>query len=361
MEAGRPVDWLRAQELTWCSAKQFLLTHMPRFDLHFLPGSVSVEGTSMLDDNIAFALMAWNASSLQPRPPTQLAFAYLLPYSTYHESRSNWRPLFFAKYFRLAEKLSTSRQVVDALIGKGVQIMNWTAFSWPDFNGKATADNRYLLGPFALGSAPPVVAPTDFLAYGYGSCTAWSKFLVSALKAVGVPAREVGSPCWNTGEFSGLASANPNVSACWQAGANGESGGKYLNNHNWVEYWDNQGKDWHFLDVATSSSAEKSWFCGNFTQGCACGSPAGRAMQDHDILAPTWSLPGEDPEAHGGPVLDVATGLRLSTGQAVSPLVWSPRLTSPLGISLKDVGLRMVNRTAFYRCTSSPGPSSLYM
>ena len=42
---------------------------------------------SMLDDNIAFALMAWNASGLFPRPPVRLALAYLLPYATYHESR----------------------------------------------------------------------------------------------------------------------------------------------------------------------------------------------------------------------------------------------------------------------------------
>ena len=63
--------------MSWCSARQFLLSHMPSFDLQFLPGprwkapkgtvavtgAVSVEGASMLDDNIAFALMAarWNS------------------------------------------------------------------------------------------------------------------------------------------------------------------------------------------------------------------------------------------------------------------------------------------------------------
>ena len=37
-------------------------------------------------------------------------------------------------------------------------------------------------------------------------------------------------------------------------------------------------------------------------------------------------------------VLSVQHGLRLSSGLAVSPLVWSPRLTSPLGAPLKNVG-----------------------
>ena len=62
--------------------------------------------------------------------------------------------------------------------------------------------------------------------FGYGSCTAWASYLVAALKAVGVPAREAGSPCWNTGEFAGAAVNNQNVSACWSGGLpGGPSGG----------------------------------------------------------------------------------------------------------------------------------------
>ena len=57
-----------------------------------------------------------------------------------------------------------------------------------------------------------------------------------------------------------------------------------------------------------------------------------------------------DPGAtHGDTVIDVAD-LTLTTGEHVSPLVWSPFLTSPAGDPLKDVGLRVVNRTDFYRC-----------
>eukprot|EP00439_Symbiodinium_sp_Y106_P080098 s234_g18.t2 len=273
------VMWQTARELDWCVARQFLLSHMPEFDLHFLPGSVSVDGESMLDDNIAFALMAWNASNLNPRPPMAVALPYLLPYASYHEARSNWRPLFFAKYFSAAAELQSSQAVVDALIGDGVRLMNWTSFKWADFPGKSES-NIYELGPFASGSTPPVVAPADFLLYGYGSCTAWAKFLSSALRAVGVPAREVGSPCWNTGIFTGLAESNINVSLCWQGGVSGGPvGGKYLNNHNWVEYWDNAVHTWRFLDVATSSSSETTWFCGKFQDGCSCTSNAGLAMQ----------------------------------------------------------------------------------
>merc|ERR1719450_1875205 len=100
----------------------FLLNQMPAFDQHFLPGSVSVEGNSMLDDNVAFALMAWNCSSLSPRPPLEVALPYLLPYATFHESRSNWRPLFFAKYIASVAGVATAKGVVEALIGGGTRL-----------------------------------------------------------------------------------------------------------------------------------------------------------------------------------------------------------------------------------------------
>ena len=100
-------------------------------------------------------------------------------------------------------------------------------------------------------------------------------------------------------------------------------------------------------------------------------------MADHEILAATWALPPDtaDPASfsdhaissdangggggrhsdqsggrlHGGPVVD-GRGWRLSDGSAASPLVWAPRLASPLGLPLQATGLRFVNRTDAYRC-----------
>ena len=52
----------------------------------------------------------------------------------------------------------------------------------------------------------------------------------------------------------------------------------------------------------------------------------------------------------GGPVIAVA-GKYLSDGTTpLTPLVWAPQLASPLGEPLRNVGLRVVNRTMFYRC-----------
>ena len=64
----------------------------------------------------------------------------------------------------------------------------------------------------------------------------------------------------------------------------------------------------------------------------------------------TWNFDNSTSSSiEGGEILDVRN-LQLSSGEHVSPLVWSPILTSPIGEPLKDVGLRIVNRTDFYRC-----------
>lgn len=54
-------------------------------------------------------------------------------------------------------------------------------------------------------------------------------------KALGIPARQVGTPCWNQPlggvDYSGLARDNPNVTICWHGGIgspDGTIGGNYL-------------------------------------------------------------------------------------------------------------------------------------
>ena len=52
-------------------AKAWLIDHMPEWDKHFLPPSVSVTGASMFDDNIAFAC------AIPPPPASPLALLEL--------------------------------------------------------------------------------------------------------------------------------------------------------------------------------------------------------------------------------------------------------------------------------------------
>ena len=130
-----------------------------------------------------------------------------------------------------------------------------------------------------------------------------------------------------------------------------------------MEYWDDKANKWVFQnDPPGAAIPDSPSLCHyNETTGCNYDSKTGcseltggpgAAARDHEIYAITWSDPHDgtgDNNVDGGPVLDVKN-LKLSSGEQVSPLVWSPRLSSPIGEALKNVGLRVVNRTEFYRC-----------
>ena len=109
--------------------KQFLLDHMPEFDQYYMPPAVSVAGQSMFDDNIAFALMADNASAISDQLPLALRLSYGVPYASYHEARVNWRPLFFAKFFQLVAGSTSTREAMSHLVAPNV-FLNWTSNLW---------------------------------------------------------------------------------------------------------------------------------------------------------------------------------------------------------------------------------------
>jgi hypothetical protein len=377
-ERGAAVQWRSAANLTFCTAKAWMLEHMPEFDKHYLPPSVTVNGTSMLDDHIAFALMADKAAPWSDSVPIAAKLAYVLPYAAYHEARQNWRPLLFAKFFAAAASAPTVAAAVQELISPNV-FLNWTGNSWPS-SPAPPAGVSYQLH-WESSTNPPVIAPLEFVAYGYGSCTAWATLLAYTLRALGVPARQAGTPCWNSQlggvDFRGLAATNKNVSLCWHGGsATRGHGGNFLNNHNWVEFYDPDTKAWRFVNVPPGTKTPDAGLCGDSfdgTKGCGfnVSAPAGRecdgvsggpgaAMRDHEILAATWSK-GDEPGAaalEGGAVVDAAQ-YRLSSGELVSPLVWAPGLTDAFGEPLRNTGLRFVNRTSWYRCKPTAEPTTV--
>ena len=227
--------------------------------------------------------------------------------------------------------------------------------------GGAKPGSSYQLR-WSSSTSPPVTSPFEFVAYGYSSCSGWATMITYLARALGVPARQTGTPCWNSGDFAGLAVDNAHVHQCWHGGNATSTGGHFLYNHNWCEYYDSETKQWVYLNVPPASKAPNEGLCDwSYQTGCnydkdkgGCASVTsgiGAAMRDHEIFAITWTLPGEEEPGldDGGAIVDVKN-LALSTGEHVSPLVWSPSLSSPLGEPLRNVGLRVVNRTGSYRC-----------
>jgi len=283
----------------------------------------------------------------------EVKLAYILPYASFHESRQNWRPVMFSKFFSLVATMNSTASALRAIISpfwpKYSSFTNWTAHQWPDYPTQLRDTNYYVHWRSSTG--PPVISPFEFVTYGYGSCTAWSTLLTYVARSVGIPTRQVGTPCWNLPPFKGLSTNNPNVTECWHGGNSTSVGGNYLFNHNWIEYWDDVTGDWVYMNVPPTSDPDTS-LCSNFSKqfGCCSGDNLAFASKDHEIFSMTWHFPFEaSPTIDGGAIIDVK-GLKLTNGQSVSPLVWSPYLTNPIGQPLKDIGLRVVNRTDYYRC-----------
>ena len=406
---NKVVDWRDAvaasreesgsDDLTFCVSKAWLLEHMPAFDLQYLPPSVSVNVTSMLDDVAAFAVLADRLATF--KVPLLQKLRYVLPYASYHEARTNWRPLLFAKHIAFAYGAPSTAAALATLVAPNV-FLNWSSNTWQGAPNEASAASGGSNAAYEIewesSTAPPVVGPFEFASYGFASCSGWSSMVVYLARSVGVPARQVGTPCWDGGDFRGPASENANVTKCWAGGDGATQGGSWLYNHNWVEFWDDAAASWAFLNVppqtsapdeglsgcaaadfpahgcgwngtaatAGASAAHGSGGGGGYTgddEGCAAalakGAAPASASVDHEILAATWTLASDDEmdvgmevDLEGGPLVDAAN-YTLSDGTPVSPLVWAPRLASPLGEPLKSVGLRFINRTASYRCHAS--------
>ena len=152
-----------------------------------------------------------------------------------------------------------------------------------------------------LGAAAcphPLHARADTLSRG--SIEHWDAHLaalhVYAARAVGIPARVVGAPCWNGGEFAGLARDNQNVSKCWHGGVGNTTGGGFLDNHNWLEFWDDVEKRWVTSnDPGTGvgnmcgGDVGSPHGCGwNNVSGCSGAHHLSAAMRDHEIISVTW-------------------------------------------------------------------------
>jgi len=325
-----------------------------------MPPSVSIDGGSMFDDNIAFAMMADASNTWSQDIPLNIRLSYILPYATYQESRQNWRPLFFAKFYQLIEGATSAEEAFEMLVAPNL-FLNWTAHVW-DSRPTTIHETDYNI-QWSSSTSPPIIDPFSFVAYGYSSCTGWATMLTYVARSVGIPARQSGTPCWNSVfegvDYRGTAANNANVTKCWHAGLNSQNVNKgginsYLNNHNWCEIWQNDGTwAWH-NDPPTSKSPNSASLC-NYVKGHGCGWTAkdgcskvtggpGAAMKDHEIFSVTWSDVGSDPKVEGGEVVDAA-------GFKWSPLVWAPGHVAPNGdVMFKSGGLRMVNRTEHYRC-----------
>ncbi len=182
---------------------RFVVANMPTRDLT----SLSAE---FLLENSELAYREWKTSPWKDQIPNDLFLNDVLPYASINERRDAWRKQFIDQFKPLVADVQTPGQAAAILNQKIFGIVN-VKYS----TSRPKADQ----------------SPLESINAGLASCSGLSVLLIDACRAVGIPARFVGTPLW------------PDKSG----------------NHSWVEVWDN---GWHFTGAAESAGdkLDEAWF-----------------------------------------------------------------------------------------------------
>jgi len=228
-------------------AAAFLVAHMPQADRAAL-------SPAFLSENLDLAFAARAEFGWAKAVPEELFWNDVLPYAVFDEPRDPWR----------AELLGLARPIVAEAksASEAAQALNAKLF--------------HVLGlHYNTGRKRPNQSFRESREQGKATCTGLSITLVEACRAVGIPARAVGTPLW----------------------ANGRG------NHTWIELWDG---DWHFAgaDEHDSNGLDRGWFVGDAAQARA-------DMPEHRIYATSWKRAG-----------------------LAFPMVWSPGVESVAAVDV---------------------------
>ena len=185
---------------------QFLVENMPLQDLQ------SIKAVFLLD-NLAMTYTVMQEVPWAKRIPVDIFLNDVLPYASVNESRDDWRKRLYEICQPLIQHCKTP--------GEAAMVLNQQIF-------------KLLKVKYSTKRRVPNQGPFETMATGVATCTGLSILLVDACRAVGVPARIVGTPLWSN-----------------------NSG-----NHTWVEIWDGS---WLFTGAAEQNpnGFNRGWFVDN--------------------------------------------------------------------------------------------------
>jgi hypothetical protein len=185
---------------------QFLVENMPLEDLQ------SIKAVFLLE-NIAMTYNVMQEVPWAKSIPLDIFLNDVLPYASVNESRDDWRKRLYEICQPLIKHCKTP--------GEAAMVLNQQIF-------------KLLKVKYSTKRRVPNQGPFETMATGVATCTGLSILLVDACRAVGVPARIVGTPLWSN-----------------------NSG-----NHTWVEIWDG---GWLFTGAAEQNpnGFNRGWFVDN--------------------------------------------------------------------------------------------------
>jgi predicted esterase len=230
-------------------AARFLVEHMPPADKETLTAA-------FLTENLDLAMKARAEFAWAKDVPEEIFLNDVLPYAVFDEPRDPWRSDFMARAVPLVKDAKTASEAAQILNRDFFKLIN------THYHTDRKRTNQ---------------SPKESIEQGRATCTGLSIILVDVCRAVGIPARAVGTPLW------------------WN-----KSG-----NHTWVEIWD---KGWHFMgaDEYDAKGLNRGWFIDH----------ASKAHADdpmHAIYATSWKRDG-----------------------GIFPMVWSPKSASVGGVNVTE-------------------------
>ncbi|MFM8274611.1 MAG: transglutaminase-like domain-containing protein [Gemmata sp.] len=202
----------------------FLVANMPGSDLASLTAEFLLTNTEL-------AYKARKEAPWGKDVPEALFLNDVLPYANVDEKRDPWRKEMYNLCMPLVRGCKTPTEAVQKL--------------------NAELFKKLKLG-YSTQRKLPNQSPKESIEQGKASCTGLSIVLSDAARAVGIPARLVGTPLWSDKR----------------------------GNHTWVEIWDN---GWHFTGACEPdpNGLDRGWFVGAAAQ-------AKRDVPEHAIYAASF-------------------------------------------------------------------------
>ncbi|MBN1421269.1 MAG: transglutaminase domain-containing protein [Planctomycetes bacterium] len=181
----------------------FLIANMPA------PDRTALDAEFLLE-NVEYAYRAMAEVPWGKRIPEAVFLNHILPYASVNERRDRWRKDFHDRFLPLVRDCDSPARAAARL---NAQVFPLLKVRYSTKRPKADQ------------------SPYESIEAGLASCTGLSVILIDACRAVGVPARFVGTPLWSDGS----------------------------GNHSWVEIWDGE---WHFTGAAepTGEYLDRGWF-----------------------------------------------------------------------------------------------------
>jgi Transglutaminase-like superfamily len=202
------------------------------FLIHNQPSEDKSLPADFLQENLDLAFKAREEFPWAKQVPDALFLNDVLPYAVLDEARDPWR----------AELLEICRPLVKDAKSSGEAALKLNREFFKKINVHYSTERK-----------KPNQSAKESMAQGKASCTGLSILLVEACRAVGIPARAVGTASWV----------------------------KKSGNHTWVEIWDGS---WHFLgaDEASDEGLDHGWFV-------ADAAAAKSGDREHAIYATQWA------------------------------------------------------------------------